>query len=76
MLCIPGILIKLMKTADQEYWDLQIDALKILTKKAEQLNLDLAIEVMENRGKEFITEPSSMHKIIKSFKLKTCRSYN
>lgn len=52
--------------ADQAYWDLQIDALKILTEKAEKLNLDLAIEVMENRGKEFITDPSSMYRILKA----------
>lgn len=62
----PGHTDKADEDADREYWDLQIDALKILTKRAEKLNLDLAIEVMENRGKEFITDSPSMHKILKA----------
>jgi len=66
----PGHTDKTDEKADQEYWDLQIDALKILTKKAEKLNLDLAIELMENRGKELVTGPSDMHKIIKAMNSK------
>jgi sugar phosphate isomerase/epimerase len=61
----PGHKDKADDSVDKEYWDLQIDAFKKLAGKAERLNLDLAIELMEKRGKEFVTEPSSMLKIIK-----------
>jgi sugar phosphate isomerase/epimerase len=49
---------------DETYWKLQIDAFKVLAKKAEKLNLDLGIELMENRPKEFVMEPPAIHKII------------
>lgn len=50
--------------ADTEYWDLQIDALKILAGKAGQMNMKMAIELMENRGKEFVTLPEDMLRIL------------
>ncbi len=56
--------------AGREYWELQIDALGILAQRAEKLNMCLGIEIMENRGKEFITDPSSMRKVLKEISSK------
>jgi sugar phosphate isomerase/epimerase len=66
----PGHKDKADDIVDQEYWDLQFGAIKKLAGKAERLNLDLAVELMEKRGKEFVTEPSSMFKIIKEINSK------
>ena len=66
----PGHLDSPSDKADRVYWQLQIDAFKKLAKKAAQLNLDLAIELMEHRPKEFVMEPPDVHKIIKAVKSK------
>lgn len=62
----PGHLDSHEHKMDKKYWDLQIDAFRKLTKKAEKLNLDLAIETMENRPLEFVKEPPDVHRIIKA----------
>lgn len=66
----PGHLDPHAEKADKKYWDLQIDAFKKLAKKAAELNLDLAIELMENRAHEFVMEPSEVRKIIRAVKSK------
>lgn len=66
----PGHLDPHAEKVDNKYWALQIDAFKQLTKKAAGLNLDVAIELMENREHEFVMEPPEVHKIIKAVKSK------
>ena len=51
--------------ADDDYRALLTDALRALVKKAERLKLDLAIELMEKRKREFITGPEDILAILK-----------
>ena len=66
----PGHMDSPADTIDETYWQLQIDAFKQLAKKAAKLNLDMGVELMENRAKEFVTNPPALHKIIKAVKSK------
>ncbi|NQU78542.1 sugar phosphate isomerase/epimerase [Candidatus Woesearchaeota archaeon] len=52
------------ETADDEYWQLQIDAFRQLTAHAEKRGVFIGFEPMENRPKEFVTEPEHAQRIL------------
>jgi sugar phosphate isomerase/epimerase len=52
-------------SADEEYWRLQIDAFRQLSKRAEELNVRIGMEPMEHRPTEFVMEPKHVDKILK-----------
>ncbi|MBN1544307.1 sugar phosphate isomerase/epimerase [Candidatus Woesearchaeota archaeon] len=60
----PGHTDKEDETADDEYWRLQIDAFRQLTKRGEELGVFIGLEPMEKRPKEFIIEPEHVQKIL------------
>lgn len=51
--------------ADEEYWNLQIDAFRRLSRRAEELDVKIGMEPMEYRPTEFVMEPKHVDRILK-----------